>query len=60
MGNSSGSFARTALTWLIVAVVAIFAFKIVFGIIAGVFQFMLAVAFLFLIGWAVLWALRRL
>jgi hypothetical protein len=59
MGNSS-SFARQAIMWLIVAVVAIFALKFVFGMVMGLLQFMFAVALLFAIGWAVIWALRRL
>ena len=61
MGNSTfGPLARKALAWLIVAAVLIIAFKIVIAIIAGLFQTLLAVAFLVLLVFAVVWAVRRL
>jgi hypothetical protein len=54
------SFVRTALGWIIVAVVAIIAFKIVIAIIAGLVQTLFAVALLVMVVFAVLWAMRRL
>jgi hypothetical protein len=62
MGNNSaaGSLLRTVLVWAIVAVVAIFLFKIVLGVIAGFVQMLFALALLALVGYAVIWALRKL
>jgi hypothetical protein len=62
MGNNSasGSLVRTVLMWAIVAVVAIFLFKIVLGVIAGFFQLLMTIALLALVGYAVIWALRKL
>jgi|tagenome__1003787_1003787.scaffolds.fasta_scaffold19643995_2 hypothetical protein len=62
MGNNSrsGSLLRTVLGWAIVVIVAIVAFKIVLGVIAGLFQFVFALALLALIAYAVIWALRKL
>jgi hypothetical protein len=58
MGNKS--LARTVILWAIAAIVAIVAVKIVIGIIAGLFQFVFALALLALIAYAVIWALRKL
>ena len=62
MGNSSafGSLARKALAWAIVAVVAILLFKIVFAILAGFVQMLMAIALLVFVAYAVVWAIRRL
>jgi hypothetical protein len=58
--SAFGSLARKAIGWAVVAVVAILMFKIVFAIVAGFVQMLLGIAFLLLIGYAVVWALRRL
>jgi uncharacterized membrane protein (DUF485 family) len=58
--SAFGSLARKAIGWAVVAVVAILLFKIVFAIVAGFVQLLLGIAFLLLIGYAVIWALRRL
>jgi hypothetical protein len=58
--SAFGSLARKAIGWAVVAVVAILMFKIVFAIVAGFVQLLLGIAFLLLIGYAVVWALRRL
>ncbi len=62
MGNSSafGSFARKAIVWAIVAVVAIVLFNDVLGVVAGFVKLLLAIGLLALLAYAVLWALRRL
>jgi hypothetical protein len=62
MGNSSafGSFARKAIVWAIVAVVAILLFNIVLGVVAGFVKLLMAIGLLVLVAYAVLWALRRL
>ena len=62
MGNSSafGSLARKAIAFVVIAFVAIFLFKMAFAIIAGAFQLLMAIAFLALIGYLVIWALRKL
>ena len=60
MGNNSGSLLRTVLMWAIVAVVAIFLFKVVLGVIAGFVQILFALALLALIGYAAIWVLRKL
>ena len=58
MGNSSafGSFARKALAWAIVAVVAILLLKFVVAAVMGV----LTMVFGLVIIAAVIWAVRRL
>ena len=58
--NSSGSFLRTALGWIIVAVVAIILFKIVIAVIAGLVQTLFALVLLAAVAFAVIWALRKL
>ncbi len=58
--NSSGSFLRTALGWIIVAVVAIILFKIAIAVIAGLVQTMFAIVLLAAVAFAVIWALRKL
>jgi len=62
MGNKSafGSFARKAIVWAIVAVVAILLFKIVFSIIAGFVQMLFAIALLVFVLYAVVWVVRKL
>ena len=49
-----------ALGLLIVAFVAIFVFKLILGAIAGILSFLFGVALLLLVGFFVLWALRKL
>jgi uncharacterized BrkB/YihY/UPF0761 family membrane protein len=60
MANSSGSLARKALGWLVVAFVAIFVIKLALGVVFGFLQFLFAIALVLLIGYAVVWAVRRL
>ena len=62
MGNSSalGSFARKAIVWVLIAVVAIFLFKVVIAAIAGFVQVLFGLALLALVAYAVLWAVRKL
>jgi hypothetical protein len=62
MGNSSafGSFARKAIVWALIAVVAILLFKVVLAAIAGFVQILFGIALLALVAYAVLWAVRKL
>ena len=62
MGNNSasGSLLRTVLMWAIVAVVAIILFKFVLGVIAGFVSLLFTLVLLALVGYAVIWALRKL
>ncbi len=58
--NSSGSFLRTAIGWVIVVAVAILVFKIAIAVIAGLVQTLFAIALLAAVAYAVFWALRKL
>jgi hypothetical protein len=60
MGNRNGSLIAKALGLLIVAFVAIFVFKLILGAIAGILSFMFGVALLLVVGFFVIWALRKL
>jgi hypothetical protein len=62
MGNSSssGSLARKALGWIIVAFVAILLFKFVVAAVAGLLQLVFGLALLALVAYAVIWAVRKL
>jgi hypothetical protein len=60
MRNSSGSFARKALAWAIVAVVAILLFKFVVAALAGLLSLLFGLVLIVAVIWAVLWALRNL
>ena len=60
MRNSSGSFARKALAWVIVAVVAILLFKFVVAALAGLVSLLFGLVLIAAVIWAVLWALRNL
>jgi len=60
MGNRNGSLIAKALGLLIVAFVAIFVFKLILGAIAGILSFMFGVALLLVVGYFVIWALRKL
>ena len=62
MGNSSafGSLARKAIGWIIVAVVAIMLFKFVIAAVAGFVQLLFGLVLLAVVGYAVIWALRKL
>ena len=62
MGNSSafGSFARTAILWIIVIAVAIFVLKAVVGIVMSVVSMVFGLLLLGLIAYAVIWAVRKL
>jgi hypothetical protein len=56
----SSSLGKQILTWVIVVVVALFALKIMFGILAGLVMTVLSLVVLGLVVMGVLWALRRL
>jgi hypothetical protein len=60
MGNRNGSLIAKALGLLIVAFVAIFVFKLIMGAIAGILSFVFGVALLLVVGYFVIWALRKL
>ena len=61
MNNTgSGSLVLKALGFLIVAFVAIFIVKMIMGAIFGILQFFMAVALVLLIGYAIVWAVRKL
>lgn len=62
MGNSSafGSFARTAILWIIAIAVAIFVLKAVIGIVMSVVSMVFGLLLLGLIAYAVIWAVRKL
>jgi hypothetical protein len=60
MGNRNGSLIAKALGLLIVAFVAIFVFKLIMGAIAGILSFMFGVVLLLVVGYFVIWALRKL
>jgi hypothetical protein len=62
MGNSSssGSFLRKVLAWVIIAVVAVLAFKLVVAAVAGFLHFLFIIALIGLVIFGVLWALRNL
>jgi hypothetical protein len=59
MSNTSG-LARKALAFVIIAAVAIFAFKIVVAIVAGLLHTLFAIVLLAAVAFAVLWAVRKL
>jgi hypothetical protein len=62
MENTSavGTFGKRLLAWAIVIVVALLAFKIVFGLVIGLVQFLFTVVLIGLVVLGVLWALRHL
>jgi hypothetical protein len=62
MGSNStfGDFGRRAVAWLIIAVVAIVALKIVISIVAGLVATLFSVVLLVALGFGVVWALRHL
>lgn len=61
MGNSSsGSFLKKAIAWVIIAVVAVLAFKLVVAAVAGLLHFLFIIALIGLVIYGVLWALRNL
>jgi hypothetical protein len=61
MGNNTfGDFGRRALAWVIIAVVAIVALKIVISIVAGLVATLFSVVLLCALGFGVVWALRHL
>jgi hypothetical protein len=59
MSNTSG-LARKALAFIIIAAVAIFAFKVVVAIVAGLLHTLFAIVLLAAVALAVLWAVRHL
>jgi hypothetical protein len=61
MSNSAfGSTARKAIVWALAAVVAIFVFSALVGIIMGLVKMALVIGMVLLIGYAVIWAIRKL
>ena len=60
MSNNNGSLALRALGWLIVAFVAIFIVKLVFGAILGFFSLLMTLVLVLVLGYAVVWVLRKL
>jgi hypothetical protein len=58
--SSSGSFLRKALAWVIIAVVAVLAFKLVVAAVAGLLHFLFFIVLIGLVIFGVLWALRNL
>ena len=59
MSNTSG-LARKALAFIIIAAVAIFAFKIVVAIVAGLLSTLFSIVLLAAVALAVIWAVRHL
>jgi hypothetical protein len=59
MSNTSG-LARKVLAFIIIAAVAIFAFKIVVAIVAGLLSTLFAIVLLAAVAYAVIWAVRHL
>jgi heme A synthase len=59
MSTTSGLL-RKALAFIIIAAVAILAFKIVVAIVAGLLHTLFAIVLLGLVAFAVVWALRHL
>jgi hypothetical protein len=59
MSTTSGLL-RKALAFIIIAAVAILAFKILLAIVAGLLSTLFAVVLLAAVAFAVLWALRHL
>jgi hypothetical protein len=59
MANTSGLL-RKALAFIIIAAVAILAFKVLLAIVVGALHTLFALALLAVVAFAVLWALRRL
>jgi hypothetical protein len=59
MGNT-GSLARTAIIWILAAVVAIVVLKAAVGIVMSVVSMVFGLLLLGLIAYAVIWAVRKL
>jgi hypothetical protein len=57
---NKGSLGTRLLGWIVVGLVVLFALKIVFGILTGLFMTFLSIVVLALVVMGVLWALRRL
>ncbi|HEX6020381.1 MAG TPA: hypothetical protein VFZ00_00200 [Solirubrobacter sp.] len=55
-----GSLARKALTWAIVALVAIVLFSIVLSAVVGFVKLLMTIALLALVVYAAVWVLRKL
>jgi hypothetical protein len=56
----TGSLARKALTWAIVALVAIVLFNIVLGVVVGFVKLLMAIALLVFVVYAAVWVVRKL
>ena len=59
MGNT-GSLARTAIFWILAAVVAIVVLKAAVGIVMSVVSMVFGLLLIGLIAYAVIWAVRKL
>ena len=57
---NKSSLGGRILGWIVVGVVVLFAVKIAFGILTGLFMTFLSIVVLALVVMGVLWALRRL
>ena len=60
MSNTSSGLARKALAFIIIAAVAIFAFKIIVAIVAGLLSTLFSIVLLAAVAFAVIWAIRHL
>jgi hypothetical protein len=62
MENSSalGTLGKRVLAWIVIAVAAIIALKLVVGAVLGFVMLIVTIALIVAVGMAVLWALRHL
>jgi hypothetical protein len=60
MSNNSGSLALKAVGWLIVAFVALFIAKLVIGAFFSALSLAFTLALILIIGYAVIWVVRKL
>jgi hypothetical protein len=61
MENSARSgLGSRILAWAVIVIVALFAIKLVFGMVLGLVQFVFTIALIALVAMGVLWALRHL
>ena len=58
--SAFGSFARKAVGWAVVAIVAILLFTIVFSVVVGFVKLLMAIALLVFVVYAAVWVVRKL
>jgi hypothetical protein len=58
--TAQGGLGKRLLAWVVLIVVAVFALKVIFGVVIGLFQALLSIALLVLLVFAVVWAIRRI